>query len=289
MQLRTFEAVARHRSFMLAADELHITPSAVSHQIRHLEAHFGRELFERHHRRIELSPSGQRLFDQLNRLFDALDMACREVALPDAEQVLSLHCAPSFAVKWLGPRLADFRRRHPDISIRLTTGSDPVDLAAAREIDLWIAYGRPRQSPGIEVCDLGEESIVPLIAPALMPDARKPPALASLTLIESQLSSVTWSEWFTLNGWPPTQTAKLSFDRAALAISAAVDGMGMALESARLAERELRNGELKVWGGRRHQHLSRPMHFLHRRSRDRLRPEVAAFIEWLQRGTAQAH
>lgn len=289
MQLRTFEAVARHRSFMLAADELHITPSAVSHQIRHLEAHFGRELFERHHRRIELSPSGQRLFDQLSRLFDALDMACREVALPDGEQVLSLHCAPSFAVKWLGPRLADFRRRHPDISIRLTTGSDPVDLAAAREIDLWIAYGRPRQSPGIEVSDLGEESIVPLIAPALMPDARKPPALASLTLIESQLSSVTWAEWFTLNGWPPTQTAKLSFDRAALAISAAVDGMGMALESARLAERELRNGELKVWGGRRHQHLSRPMHFLHRRSRDRLRPEVAAFIEWLQRGTAQAH
>ena len=164
-----------------------------------------------------------------------------------------------------------------------------VDLDAAREIDLWIAYGRARPAPGIAVTDLGEELIVPLISPALMPDARKPPQLASLTLIESQLSSVTWTEWFTLNGWPPTQTAKLSFDRAALAISAAVDGMGMALESARLAERELRNGELKVWGGKRHQHLARPMHFLHRRTRDRLRPEVAAFMEWLQQGTAQAH
>lgn len=289
MQLRTFEAVARHRSFRLAADELSITPSAVSHQIRHLEAHFGRELFERHHRRIEPTASGQRLFEQLGRLFDALDMACREVALPDGEQVLSLHCAPSFAVKWLGPRLAEFRRQHPDISLRLTTGSDPVDLGSAREIDLWIAYGRAHPAPGIEVVDLGEERIVPLIAPTLMPDARNPPKLASLTLIESQLSSVTWTEWFTLNGWPPTQTAKLSFDRAALAISAAVDGMGIALESARLAERELRNGELKVWGGRRHQHLARPMHFLHRRSRDRLRPEVAAFIDWLQRGMAQAH
>ncbi len=85
------------------------------------------------------------------------------------------------------------------------------------------------------------------------------------------------------------QSNLLSFDRAALAISAAVDGMGMALESARLAERELRNGELKVWGGKRHQHLARPMHFLHRRTRDRLRPEVAAFMEWLQQGTAQAH
>ncbi|MEK9720661.1 MAG: LysR family transcriptional regulator, partial [Quisquiliibacterium sp.] len=148
-RLKVFEAAARLQSFTLAGQELHLTQSAVSHQIRELEDYFGRDLFLRRNRRVEPTPQGQRLLQGLSRVFDALEAACAEVALPGNDQILALHCAPSFAVKVLGPLLPDFMTHHPAITIRLTTGAEPMDLNLAREIDVAISYGTARQSPGV--------------------------------------------------------------------------------------------------------------------------------------------
>ena len=286
-RLRTFEAAARLQSFALAAQELHLTASAISHQIRDLERHFGRALFERRHRQVQTTQEGRRLFESLGRLFDALEATCAEVQLPTHDEVLAVHCAPSFALKWLGPHLPSFVAQHPAINIRLTTGADPVDLGVVRDIDVALSYGAARHKPGLDVISLGDERIAPLVSPALLV-AKERPALAiqRLTLIDSQLSPVGWAEWFELNGLALPQRPRPSFDRAAMAISAAADGMGVALESTRLAAREIERGDLVVLGERSLQKIVRPVHFLSVRTTDRARAPVVAFVQWVRAQTA---
>ncbi len=282
-RLRVFEAAARLESFTLAADELHLTQSAVSHQIRDLEDYFGRKLFVRRNRRVEPTAQGRRLLQGLSRVFDALEAACAEVALPDHDQILALHCAPSFAVKVLGPLLPQFMKAHPHITIRLTTGADPMDLNLAREVDIAISYGSAREVPGVLVQALGDEDIVPLISPTLLSDGQDAlDALLNLPLIDSPLSQVGWSDWFERNGLTLPQRPRPSFDRAALVISAAADGMGIAMESARLAERELRRGELVVLGDGRFEPVRLPMHYLSVRTPEIKTERVRVFSDWLQ-------
>ena len=167
-RLRIFEAAARLQSFALAAQELHLTASAISHQIRDLERHFGRALFERQHRQVRTTQEGKRLYESLDRLFDALEASCAEVQLPTHDEVLAVHCAPSLALKWLGPRLPTFLAQHPALNIRLTTGAEPVDLSVMRELDVALSYGVARQKPGLDVFSLGDERIAPLVSPRLL-------------------------------------------------------------------------------------------------------------------------
>ena len=222
--IRAFEAAARLQSFTLAAHELHLTPSAISHQVKELEEYFGRPLFIRRNRRVEVTAEGRRLFLSVARVLDALEASCSEVTLAPMEQVLAVHCAPSFAVKWLGPRLPDFMRSFPDITIRLSSGAEPIDLTQVREIDVAISYGYAHERSGIDVTSLGKERIVPLCSPTLISD-EKPAStwVTSLPLIDSQLSQVTWRDWFAFNELAMYSRPRLSFDRAALAISAAID------------------------------------------------------------------
>lgn len=280
--LRAFEAAARLQSFSAAAQELHLTPSAISHQVRELEELFGRALFVRGHRRIDPTPEGRRLAESLTRVLDSLEACCSEVGLSPAGQVLSLYAAPSFAAKWLGPRLPDFMGAHPDITIRLTSGAEALDLRQARELDVLITYGQALQRPGVEVIALGKERIVPLCSPALQRKGRPwRELIGELTLIDSQLSQVTWQDWFALNGLPLPMRPRPSFDRAALSIAAAVDGMGVALESTRLAERELLRGDLVEVGAKEFKQLARETHFLSWRSKDKNLERVNKFRNWL--------
>jgi LysR family glycine cleavage system transcriptional activator len=124
--LRAFEAAARLESFTLAGEELHLTQSAISHQVRDLETYFGRPLFYRRNRRVETTPEGKRLAGSLARVFDVIEVACAEVALTAQAEVLALYRAPSLTVKWLGPRLRRFVQAHPDITIRLSSGAQPL-------------------------------------------------------------------------------------------------------------------------------------------------------------------
>lgn len=281
-RLRTFEAAARLQSFALAAQELHLTASAISHQIRDLEQHFGRALFERRHRQIRTTPEGQRLFESLGRLFDALEATCAEVQLPTHDEVLAVHCAPSLALKWLGPRLPAFLAQYPTINIRLTTGAEPVDLVVMREVDVALSYGAPRHKPGLDVFSLGDESVAPLVSPQLLaPGESEEEAIGRLVLIESQLSPVRWVDWFEGNGIAMPSRPRPSFDRAAMAISAATDGLGVALESTRLAARELQRGDLVALKSQRIQAINQPLHFVSLRLSDRDRSPVAAFVDWV--------
>jgi LysR family transcriptional regulator, glycine cleavage system transcriptional activator len=281
-QLRAFEAAARLQSFSLAAHELHLTPSAISHQVRELEDELGRALFVRSHRRVDLTAEGRRLAEGLSRILDALEASCAEVHLAPSGQVLSLYCAPSFAVKWLSRRLSEFAKAHPEITIRLTSGSDALDLTQAREVDVAITYGHALERPGVNVMSLGLERIVALCAPSLR-QGRRPwrDLMGEVTLIDSQLSQVTWRDWFALNKMPMPPRPRQSFDRAALAISAAVDGMGVALETTRLAERELARGELVEAGATVFKHIDREMHFLSIRANEMRTEKVATFKAWL--------
>ena len=280
--LRAFEAAARLESFTLAAKELHLTQSAISHQIRELEDYFGKSLFLRKNRKVEPTAEGRRLLDSLSRVFDVIEAACNEVTLAPSSQVLALHCSPSFAAKWLSPRLPEFIKDNPDITIRLTSGAEPIDLLRNQEIDIAISYQFSHEGPGITSLSLGEEKIVPLCAPELVDkDIPVEELMSKLTLIESSLNHHTWEKWFEIHHLKNTSTRKMSFDRAALSVSAAVDGIGAVLESVRFAERELSRGELVELG----QGIFLPTidrtHFLSFKSNTKNSPKIKLFKEWL--------
>ncbi len=280
--LRAFEAAARLENFTLAAQELHLTQSAISHQVRKLENYFGRALFVRQNRRVELTLEGKRLLESLSRVFDVIEAACAEVALEPKAQVLALYCAPSLAVKWLGPKLSGFMKAHPNITIRLTTGSEQVDLTRMQELDMSICYGNVLARPGIVTRPLGAERNVPLCSPALIPN--NVPAdelIGKITLIDSQLNSVTWPEWFKLNNLTFPGKPHQSFDRAAMSIAAATDGMGIALESTRLAERELAKGELVELGKDQFKAIRVITHTVAWRANEQHVEKVRLFKDWL--------
>lgn len=280
--LKTFESAARLESFTLAALELHVTQSAVSHQVRKLEEYFGRALFIRQNRRVQLTAEGSRLLESLSRVFDVIETACAEVALAPHAQVLALHCSPSLASKWLSPRLPEFMQAHPDIIIRLTSGAEPIDLTRTRELDLVISYGAVRERTGIVSIPLGIERIAPMCSPTLLNPALPTQYLLSrLTLIDSQLSPVTWADWFSSNALELPGSPRPSYDRASLAISAAVDGLGVILESTRLARRELENGELVELGREEFLPCSREIHFVSYRASEGQVQKIEKFRNWL--------
>ena len=280
--LRAFEAAARLESFTLAAKELHLTQSAISHQIKELEEYFGKPLFFRKNRKVEPTSEGRRLLDSLSRIFDVIEAACNEVTLAPNSQVLALHCSPSFAAKWLSPRLPEFIKANPDITIRMTSGAEPIDLLRNQEIDIAISYQFTHTGPGITSVSLGEEKIIPMCSPDLIdPKVPVKELMSKLTLIESSLNHHTWERWFEINHLKNPSSRKMSFDRAALSVSAAVDGIGAVLESVRFAERELSRGELVEIGQQIFLPTTDRTHFLSYRSNTKNSQKIKLFNEWI--------
>ncbi|HTW28344.1 MAG TPA: LysR substrate-binding domain-containing protein [Acetobacteraceae bacterium] len=239
--LRVFEAAARGGSFRAAAEELLLTPSAVSHAVRKLEAELAAVLFMRDGRSMALTPEGEVLLRYVERGFAELRRGIVAVSARDMH-LLRLHCAPSFAAQWLTPRLGRFRRECPGIELRLAASTDYTRFVSD-EFDADIVYGKPRLE-GMVTLPLGEEVVTPLCAPELAYRIIDPRALLGQTLIESDNKKVRWDMWFAANGLAAPAPSGPRFDRSFLAIAAAVDGLGVALESLRLAERELASGRL---------------------------------------------
>jgi LysR family transcriptional regulator, glycine cleavage system transcriptional activator len=282
--LLAFEAAARHVSFQAAAHELHLTPSAVSHQVRNLETWFGRRLFVRATRRLALTEEGQRLLADLAPALDSIHDACAALRPPQRRSQLAVHCAPSFAAKWLGPRLPQFMQAHPSCPIRLSSSPDPIQLALRPDIDVHIAYGTPPQAPGIVAEGLGAEVTAPLASPALLagaPDTLRE-RLQDAVHIESQLNPVRWADWCRLNGLRPSRRPSPSFDRGSLAVAAAVDGLGVALETRRFAEQELERGQLVALLGPEWQTVERTLHYLCYREADRHDAHLSVFVRWIK-------
>lgn len=276
--LRAFEAAGRNGSLSAAGAELHLSVSAVSHAVRKLEASLGVSLFERDGRGVRLTVEGEALLRYASRAFEELRRGVEAVAA-QGPMLLRLHSAPSFAAQWLAPRLAGFLKRHPNAEVRLSAGTDYARFPSD-EFDADIVYGLPRQT-GVEIVPMGEEAVTPLCAPALARRLRRPADLAHHVLIDSYNKRLRWSDWFQLNGLgaPPSQAMR--FDRSFLAIAAAADGLGIALESTRLAERELAAGRLVRPLRKAARDLTYVGHYLVYPSPGRQRAALRAFVEWL--------
>lgn len=283
LALRAFEAAARAGGFTAAGQELNLTPSAISHQVRALEKHFGRQLFSRKGIKVVLNPDGARLAETLLAAFNMIHQACGEFAEVAPQQQLAVHCAPSFASKWLGPRLPEFMRRHPGITLRLSSGADPVDLLRQDELDLLISYGSALSRPGLVVESFGPEDIIALCTPDVaVRNLATSPGVGAL-LIDSSVNPVGWNDWFALNELPrPAIARRPGFDRGALAVSAAAQGLGIALESRYFALDELASGELVAWGEGIYKNITREMHFLSYREQQSSAPPIVAFRMWLR-------
>lgn len=283
--LQAFEAVARRQSFALAAAELHLTASAVSHQIARLEAQVGVRLFERSAHGVRISAAGERYLARVGAALAAIGAATEDLR-QGVRNSLYLHCAPSIACLWLLPRLGDFARAHPEISLHLTAAHTSSDFALG-QADLDIRYGVPRW-PDLEVEPLFEERIVPLASPEFLRRhrLRRPEQLADVPLIQSAVSVVQWTDWFrAFAGRPAPERFAASFDRALMSLDAAAQGYGVALESAtvggqHLAERRLRP-VFKL-----DRALPVKAHFAVYPARHARRPTVEAFLAWLRRTAA---
>ncbi|WP_206997040.1 transcriptional regulator GcvA [Trinickia mobilis] len=246
--IQAFEAAARLASFALAADELFVTPSAISHQVKLLEEQLSVRLFHRVHRAVVLTDSGRQYAEEIAAAFARIDAATRNIGRVAKSDILTVHATPSFATQWLMPRLARFSALNPDIDVRLNASSSPADLATDA-VDVDIRYGARKLQPvGTMVLELPPETIVPLCAPHLANGEHPIRTTADLqrhTLIHSESCLVGWRDWMRLNRRTRLDiTRGPRFDRSFMSISAAVDGLGVCLESLLLVQRELETGRL---------------------------------------------
>ena len=246
--VQAFEAAARLSSFALAAEELFVTPSAISHQIKFLEEQFGVQLFHRIHRAVVLTDAGRRYAEEISAAFARIEAATRDLGRVTKSDILTVHCTPSFATQWLMPRLSRFSARNPGIDVRLNASKEPVDLISGM-VDVDIRYGSKNIQPaGIMSVAFPPETIVPLCSPELANGEhpiRSPEDLRHHALIHSEVCLVGWLDWARQHREVNLDIKRgLRFDRSFMSISAAVDGLGVCLESLQLVQRELETGRL---------------------------------------------
>lgn len=244
--LAVFEAAARHVSFQLAAHELHLTPSAVSHHIKTLESHLGQALFLRMNRKLRLTQTGARYYIFVRDALEKINEGTRQFDEPLPREILRISTGISFAQRWLLPRLPQFLAENPNIDIVLETRHSRTELRAS-EVDLEICY-RPSSHPDMHIEPLRDETILPLCSPALLRGPRPLGHIRDLvnyTLIESTYSVVTWTMWLAQQSISESANIRrLRFDSTSLALQAAEYGLGVALEGDFLASEELASGRL---------------------------------------------
>ena len=279
--LQAFEAIARRRSFSLAAAELHLTPSAVSHQVAKLEGLLGARLFERSARGVELTPAGQHYLQRVASALGAINAATEDLR-HGVQDTLYVHSSPSFASLWLMPRIGRFAQRHPTISLVLSASHVHSDFQLG-QMDIDIRYGLPLW-PNLEVEPIFTEKILPLASPELIRSQalHTPADLLRAPLIQSSINVAQWPDWFArfASQQRPERMA-LRFDRAMMSLDAAVQSLGVALESATLGAALIASGRLQPVF---EEELSMDVqaHFLVYPARHGSRPEVRSFIDWLR-------
>jgi DNA-binding transcriptional LysR family regulator len=276
--VRQFEAAARHLSFRLAADELLVTPSAVSHGVQALEKWLGVPLFVRERQGLVLTPAGAAYLPKVREALDVL--ASATAAIPkEWGSRLTISVAPGFATRWLLPNLHRFRKAHPDIDIAIDTVRDRVEFPRDG-VDLAIRMGDGGW-PDLFSERLLVERIVPVCAPTLADTIRTPEDLSSHTLLHVTGATVDWGAWARMTGATALNVERgLRFDTLDLAWSAAAQGMGVAIGRLPLVNPELSDGRLVAV-------LGEPMrvrtgYWLTTTHPVLSRADVAAFRGWLK-------
>ncbi|MBI0327081.1 transcriptional regulator GcvA [Burkholderia plantarii] len=242
--LRAFEAAARHESFSAAGDELHVTHGAISRQVAALEAWLGRPVFHRHGKRVRLTEDGRRYLASVSDAFERIAAATARMRDTAPEQVLRINALSTIAMKWLLPRLSRFQRDMPNVELKLSTSSAPLDQLDG-QFDVAIRSG-PGHWPNRATGHFLDETLLPVCSPALlkrMPIARADD-LSRHVLLHSDTRPTAWGDWFAAAGTPLRARRKQSFDHFYLALQAAVDGLGVALGPLPLIDDELAGGRL---------------------------------------------
>ncbi|MDZ7747889.1 MAG: transcriptional regulator GcvA [Halofilum sp. (in: g-proteobacteria)] len=249
--LRAFEAAGRHLSFSRAAEELHVTPAAVSHQIKSLEQYLGVRLFRRRPHGLLLTEAGQSALPGVSAGFDRLARAVAGVRDAEASRPLTVSVAPSFASKWLVPRLEDFRHRYAGTEVRIDATERMADFRQD-DVDLAVRYGSGNYE-GLHVERLAAQSVFPVCSPWLAqgdPPLREPDDLRHHTLIHvdwarAGLSAPDWPTWLASAGVTGVDaTAGPRYGQQSMAVQAAIAGHGVALGSALLVADDLAAGRL---------------------------------------------
>lgn len=297
--LRAFEAAARHLSFKKAAEELHVTPAAISQQIKQLESYLGLILFHRLTRAIDITPQGMAMLPKIREGFDCLAAAV-DSSRQGGDGRLTVHAPPSFASRWLVPRLPRFAALHPGIALRLSSSADTVDRHGASVVDDRLADPRSSASevairygtgnyPGLRVEKIFAPDCVPVCSPRL-PTAEKPLAIpADLgrhvlihdETIDDEGRSPDWAQWLATAGVEGVDAQRgPRFSNAVLAVEAALDGQGVALALSPLIEADVAAGRLMLPFA-----LTMPSpyaYYLVMSPAMAERPSVAAFRAWVQ-------
>jgi DNA-binding transcriptional LysR family regulator len=285
--LLAFEAVARRRSFAVAAAELHLTASAISHQVARLEAELGVRLFERSAHGVRLSTAGAQYLERIAGALAAITAASEDLK-HGVGTSLYVHAAPSLASQWLMPRLHGFRQACPDIVMNLSASPVHSDFALG-QADLDIRYGVP-QWGDLVVEPLFEERIVPLASPAFIREHRlkRIEQLLELPLIQSNVSVVQWADWFkAFSDRRAPERFSVRFDRAQMSLDAATQGLGIALESTTIGGLHLADGRLKpVFGADKA--IKVKAHFAVYPARHAKRAPVEAFLTWVHAEAARS-
>lgn len=239
-----FHVTARSGSIVGAAQELGITPSAVSQQIHSLEVYLGTSLLIRDGRKIKLTEAGERYFDMISRGIDQVVEATDRIRGFRAASVLTVRASPSFASKWLLPRLPTFINAHQNLEVRIDGTNEPTNFDR-EDIDVEIRHGEG-QWQGVFVEALVEERFLPVCSPRYEDAASLAPGdLPQRRLIHSVKSLVQWTHWFAALGIVPARRwERVLFDRSHMVIDAALSGLGIALESDLLTWQELSDGRL---------------------------------------------
>lgn len=283
--VRSFAAAGRHLNLTAAAQELGVTQGAVSRAVQALEVELGTPLFRRVGRGIELTPAGAAYHARVTDALAQIAAATRALRRPEREGILSLSVLPTFALRWLVPRLPRFHERHPDIQVDLSAseelidfGTDPVDLALRNGTGGW---------PGAEATLLMNETVGVFCAPDLLRRIATPADLRDHRLLVHTTRPAAWADYFASLGLgPPDVSGFPGFEHFFMLAEAAAAGMGLALLPLFLARADVAAGRLVQPIG----HTMRPAsayYLLHAPGQGSLR-KIRLFRQWLQAEVAQA-
>jgi LysR family glycine cleavage system transcriptional activator len=281
--LRAFEVIARHLSFARAADELHVTPAALSHQIRALEEQLGLPLFHRRTRAIELTDAGRLIYPGLHAGFESVRGAMAQLDRSRDGNVLVISATPGLVAKWLMPRLWRFLHAHPDIDARVSASLKIADFAA-EGVDVAIRLSKENH-PELYAERLFNDSVLPVCSPRLVEQGLRSPAdLPRFPLIHydipmSMRAPPLWADWFAVAGLQGDATRGLKVNVADHALDAAVAGAGVSLSFKLIASDDVHSGRLVTPFGPELP-LASGYNFVCPKGHEK-RPNVRAFRDWL--------
>jgi len=280
--LRAFDAAARHLNFRLAAEELNVTHGAVAQQVRALEASLGLALFERHPRGLALTPAGHAFHPPINRAFVLIAGATASLAPRQRreQKVVTVTVTPSFAAKWLIPRLGRFSAIAPDVEVRVLASEMTEHLGGRGLPDLAVRLSAPPFARMLDAELLLADDVFPVCSPALAEALATPADLAGTPLLHDAHDA--WPSWLELASTPTPVAVGHRFSQTALALAAALDGQGVALAPAALVAEDLAQRRLVAPFGTAIRLVSERAFYLLTPKLALTRPEIVTFRNWLR-------